>query len=217
MMSAQLIKDVSDVAAYRAAEEGKVPLPIWGKRDAVHIPFLGDYTPAGWRRALWSDFYETPRVGYPWRNDEEAYFMVDASGFGSSAEPALTVEEFKDFVTTPQRPSLDYGWGIRESGQFQIVVGAFIADPASPGNPAPDASDVECEQCGTIHDGMEECDEDGLAALCKHESVDTRDEADGVAFGGAAHHEVSTCLNCGANLTLTEPDEDGESHWEAEE
>jgi hypothetical protein len=52
---------------------------------------------------------------------------------------------------------------------------------------------------------------------CEHESVDTRDEADGVAFGGASHHEVSTCLNCGANLYLTEPDEDGQSHWEVDE
>ena len=52
---------------------------------------------------------------------------------------------------------------------------------------------------------------------CEHESVDTRDEADGVAFGGASHHEVSTCLNCGANLILTEPDEDGQSHWEVED
>ena len=60
MMSAQLIKDVSDVAAYRAAEEGREPLSIWGPRDATHIPFLGDYTPVGWRRALWSDFYTTP-------------------------------------------------------------------------------------------------------------------------------------------------------------
>ena len=52
---------------------------------------------------------------------------------------------------------------------------------------------------------------------CEHESVDTRDEADGVAFGGASHHEVSTCLNCGANLYMSEPDEDGQSHWEVDE
>jgi hypothetical protein len=52
---------------------------------------------------------------------------------------------------------------------------------------------------------------------CEHESVDSRDEADGVAFGGASHHEVNTCLNCGANLIPSERDEDGEWHWEVEE
>lgn len=214
MMSAQTIRDISDVAAYRAAEEGREPLSIWAKRDATHIPFLGSYCPAGWRRALWSDFYALPRVGWPWREDEEATFMVDASGFGAPGEPALTVGEFGTFITTPQRPQLDYGWAIRESGQFQIVVGAYVADDTSPGHPAPSEESVTCEQCGTAHNDLEECDEEGLAANCEHESVDTRDEADGVAFGGALHHEVSTCLNCGANLILTEPDEDGETHWE---
>ena len=47
--------------------------------------------------------------------------------------------------------------------------------------------------------------------------MDTRDEADGVAFGGASHYEVNTCLNCGANLIPSERDEDGEWHWEVEE
>ena len=42
MMSAQLIKDVSDVAAYRAAEEDRKPLSIWSERDSTHIPFLGE-------------------------------------------------------------------------------------------------------------------------------------------------------------------------------
>jgi hypothetical protein len=215
MMSAQLIKDVSDVAAYRAAEEGREPLSIWGKRDAVHLPFLGDYTPAGWRRALWSDFYTTPRVGWPWREDEEAYFMVDASGFGDPGEPALTIEEFKTFVTTPQRPQNDYGWGIRESGQFQIVVSPYIEDPESKGTPAPSLEDVVCSECHSVHDGLEECDFDPYS--CEHESVDTRDEADGVAFGGASRHEVNTCLNCGADLYMSEPDEDGQTHWEVED
>ena len=215
MMSAQLIKDVSDVAAYRAAEEGREPLSIWGPRDATHIPFLGDYTPVGWRRALWSDFYTTPRVGYPWREDEEVYFMVDSSGFDAPDEPALTVGEFGTFITTPQRPQLDYGWAIREAGQFQIVVGAFIADPDSKGNPAPSLETVVCTECHSVHDGMEECDFDPYT--CEHESVDTRDEADGVAFGGASRHEVNTCLNCGADLYMSEPDEDGQTHWEVEE
>jgi hypothetical protein len=213
-MSAQLIKDVSDVAAYRAAEEGRVPLSIWGKRDATHIPFLGDYTPEGWRRALWSDFYTTPRVGWPWREDEEATFMVDTSGFGAPDEPALTIGEFQTFVTTPQRPQNDYGWAIRESGQFQIVVGAYIADPESKGNPAPSEDDVTCEDCGTVHDGMEECDEDGLRQMCSHENTETEDEADGVAFGAAVHHDVTRCLDCGAELQDVGPDEDGHVIWE---
>ena len=160
MMSEQLIKDVSDVAAYRAAEEGKEPLSIWSKRDATHIPFLGDYTPAGWRRALWSDFYEHPRNVFYAREDEEVAFMVDASGFGARDEPALSVEEFADFIVKPQRPQHEYGWAIREQGQFQIVVGAYIVDPTSEGNPAPDEESVTCDRCHTVHDVMEECNED---------------------------------------------------------
>lgn len=200
MMSAQLIHDISDVAAWRAAEEGREPLSIWSRRDPTHIPFLGDYTPAGWRHALWSDFVTNPRVGYPWREDEEAYFMVDSSGFGDTSEPALTVEEFKDFVTDPdaKRPQNDYGWGIRESGEFQVVVGAYIADPTSPGNPAPDEDDVICKECYTVHDGMEECDVDGLQEHCKHESVSTTDEPEAPVFGSPVHR-VSICRDCGAD------------------
>lgn len=214
MMSAQLIKDVSDVAAYRAAEEGRKPLSIWGKRDTQHLPFLGDYTPAGWRRALWSDFYATPRVGWPWREDEEATFMVDSSGFGDRDEPALTIEEFSTFAMTPQRPQNEYGWAIRESGQFQVVVGAYIVDAGSPGNPSPDEESVTCEECGTVHDGMEECDEDGLRSNCPHDSTETEDEADGVVFGAAVRRDVTRCLDCNAELEATGLDEDGRVEWE---
>jgi hypothetical protein len=208
MMGIETIRNISDVAAYRAAEEGREPLSIWAAKDATHIPFLGDYTPAGWRRALWSDFYETPRVGYPWREDEEAYFMVDSSGFGSLGEPALTAGEFGAFVTKRQRPSLVYGWAIREAGQFQVVVGAYIRDESSPGNPAPDESEVECSECSTVHDDMEECDEYGLQDNCGHVNVSDEDTyPDGITFG-ALPVRVIVCDDCGADL-VPEPDDDG--------
>lgn len=216
MMSTQTIRDISDVAAWRAAEDGRFPLSIWSKHDATKIPLLGGYCPAGWRRALWSDFYTTPRVGWPWREDEEATFMVDVSGFGARDEPALDIDEFATFVTTPQRPQHDYGWAIRESGQFQIVVGAYVYDEGSPGNPAPDPADVECSQCGTIHNDLEECDEWGLQDLCEHENVD-EDEVypEGPRFG-ALILRVATCNDCGAKLVPSEPDDEGKVVWEVE-
>lgn len=198
MMGTQTIKDVSDVAAYRAAEEGREPLSIWSKRDATHIPFIGDYTPPGWRRALWADFAQRPRVGRYDREGEEVTFMVDSSGFGSAGEPALTVGEFADFIVLPQLPGLDYGWAIREAGQFQIVAGAYIADPESPGNPAPSEEDVTCKECGTVHDDLEECDESELP--CEHE--DTREEdsyPDGVFFGTRILTRV-ICNDCEEEL-----------------
>jgi hypothetical protein len=210
MMSAQLIKDVSDVAAYRAAEEDRKPLSIWSERDSTHIPFLGDYVPEGWRIAKCSELVEQPGTMWHYNPDEEVTFMVDSSGFGSPGEPALTIPEFGRFAVAS-----GMAWAIREAGQFQIVVSPYIEDPESPGVPAPSEDDVICKECHTIHDGLEECDFDPYT--CEHESVDTRDEADGVAFGGASRHEVNTCLNCGADLYMSEPDEDGQTHWEVED
>jgi hypothetical protein len=149
---------MSDVAAFKAAEDGHKPLVIWKAEDATHVPFLGDYVPAGWRPALWADMYTTPRVGGYWREDEEATFMVDSSGFGARDEPALTLIEFRDYIMQSQRPQHTYGWAIREAGQFQIVVGVYIQDASAPGTEAPSRESVECEDCHEVHGPFDECE-----------------------------------------------------------
>ncbi len=202
MMGLETIRRMSDVAAYRAAEEGKYPLSIVHGEDAKHIPFLGDYTPAGWRRALWSDFYSTPRSGYPWREDEEATFMVDSSGWGDTGEPALTMPEFQAFLLQPQRPQNEYGWAIREAGQFQVVVGAYIRDEDAPETGLPDEEAVTCEECGFIHDDFEECDEDGYAAL--HPEDEEEDDEDEVAPGQTTIDDAINALPEGLGNILRE-------------
>jgi len=162
MLGPETIKQMSDVAAYRAAEEGRYPLSIWKPEDVRGLPFLGDYVPAGWRYAIWSDFYQHPRNVWP-REDERAHFMVDSSGFGSRDEPALTPSELGDFVMLPQRPQHEYGWAIVEAGQFQIVVQAYVRDETATGTEAPDRESVECEYCHEVHGPFEECDPELLS------------------------------------------------------
>ena len=216
MLGIETIRNISDVAAYRAAEEGRYPLTFWSERDARGIPFLGDYTPAGWRRALWSDMDSRPRNVWSAHDDEEVTFMVDSSGFGSDYEPALTMSQFVAYAMAQNETDEEIGWAIRESGQFQVVVGAYVRDPESAGNPAPDPADVECPQCGTIHNDLEECDEWGLQDLCEHEHISDDDTYPEGPYFGALVVRVVTCDDCGAKLVPTEPDEDGNVGWEVE-
>lgn len=162
MLGPETIRQMSDVAAYRAAEEGKKPLLIWKADDLHHLPFLGDYCPAGWRPARWSEMTFTPRN--VWRDaasgrgipsKDEVYFMVDSSGFGNTHEPALTFSEFVDYVGN--QPG--FGWAIREAGEFQVVVGAYSKDADAPETGLPSEESVTCESCHTVHDPFEECDE----------------------------------------------------------
>lgn len=167
MLGPETIRDISNVAAYRAAEEGREPLVIWAQDDLRHIAFLGDYTPQGWRRATWGDLLGLkPRNVWSARDDEEATFMVDSSGWGAPDEPALTFPETWAYLrelAVRVDTDLTFGAAIRESGEFQIVMGVYVKDPSSEGNPAPSEEDVICHECYTVHDALEECDEDGLA------------------------------------------------------
>lgn len=165
MLGPDTIRNISDVAAYQAAQEGNIPLVVWSDRDLHHIPFLGSYTPVGWRRATWADLGGiTPRNSFG-RSDDEATFMVDSSGWGGRGEFALTFDEAvayaRDLANTVDVDTT-FGLGIRESGQFQVVLGVWVKDPESSGNPAPAEDDVTCEQCHTVHNDLEECDEAGL-------------------------------------------------------
>ena len=209
MMGIETIRNISNVAAYRAAEEGKYPLTVVDERDVHHIPFLGDYVPAGWRKATWADVETKPRNVWYSNPGEDVTFMVDSSGWGSAGEPALTFDEFAQYAL-----SSGLGWAIDQTGQFQVYVTGYVRDATSPGVPAPDASEVECSECGTIHDDMEECDPSGLQDMCSHERV-SDDEAypEGIYFGAKVTHVV-TCDDCGAELEPTDPDEDGIVRWE---
>ena len=71
---------------------------------------------------------------------------------------------------------------------------------------------VALQGCAYCHEPVD----GGLSAhpsCCSHERAETRDEADGVAFGGVSRYDVTTCLDCGAELVPVQ-DEDGETGWE---
>ena len=129
-------------------------------------------------------------------------FMVDSSGFGSPGEPALTFDQLTAYIEREDRGR--FGWAIRESGQFQVVIGVYVEDPGSPGVPAPEVE--PCDYCHAIHGPMDECQE------CDHE-YRVEDIADGVVGGGAAHVYVRVCRICGEQ---DEDDEPEPEEWDRE-
>ena len=108
MMDLATIQAESASAARKAAREGKYPWILWpedvaafqaGRNSGFHFPFIGDWRPRGWKLV-------------------ETYF-VDASGFGSEGEPALTIRQFAGKVKAGM------GYAVIEAGQFQVYVGEF--------------------------------------------------------------------------------------------
>lgn len=116
MLSYSYIKQIADEAADEARELCKVPYSIRqysGSTETFcrHIPFLGDYVPEGWERV--------PGI--------EPIF-VDSSGFGSSGEPALSLEEFGKRLAAFKKSGDNYGFGIIEAGQFQVYIAVYRPD-----------------------------------------------------------------------------------------
>lgn len=110
MMSAEVIHDMALKAARKAAREKKIPLviekedlPLLAQGEPIRggFPFLGEYVPKGWTRT------------------ENTYF-VDSSGWGSSSEPALSLQRFLEKVV-PGR-----GYAVVEAGQFQVYVAEYL-------------------------------------------------------------------------------------------
>lgn len=128
MMSYEVMRANAVEAAERAQSEGKEPATFVGLgHDAIRsgmrsIPFLGKnddeddspFVPDGWKRV---DAPEAPRH----MGCTKGYLFVDASGMGSRGEPALTVDEFTDYVYDHK----DLGYGIVEAGQFQVVIATY--------------------------------------------------------------------------------------------
>lgn len=146
MLSAQQIRNISDVAAYRAAEEGKVPLAIWSDRDIPHIPFLGRYVPQGYRVADAEDFPTLSSRGF-YAFDDEVW--VEADGWGSDPTGAIMAAA-----------AVGAYWAIVESGEFQTYLRAYIKDDDAPERGVPDAADVVCDFCTDVHNDLEECNPD---------------------------------------------------------
>lgn len=156
MLSGSQIRNISDVAAYRAAEEGKVPLAIEYERDIPHMPFLGYYVPAGYRVATYEDLALNNGSGFysAWSLDEQVW--VECGGWG--ADPADAILRAGQY------------WAIVESGEFQTYARCYVKDDDAPAVNLPDEESVTCGVCGTVHNDLEECaadddDEDLFSSL----------------------------------------------------
>lgn len=105
MMSIEYIRQQSHEAGVYAEGMGLEPW-VYHQSNTVEapfpFPFLGDYVPEGWTLT-------------------ERHF-VDSSGFGQPGEPALTVDQFIDLIEERREGT---GWGIVESGPFQVYIGEF--------------------------------------------------------------------------------------------
>ncbi len=112
MMGAEMIRQMSDEAAERAARNGLTPYVPWnadevagyGETRPVPFPNLGSLIPEGWKLV--------------------EHRMVDKTGWGDESEPALTLGELRTWVI--EEVELGHGYALIEEGQFQVVVGRFV-------------------------------------------------------------------------------------------
>ena len=146
MLDGRQIRNISDVAAYRSAEEGRVPLTLWKAEDIPHIPFLGHYVPAGYRVATFDDLPDDldRSLFYGGLYDtDEVWVECGGWGSGSAAEAFLSTGHY---------------WAIVESGEFQTYARLYVKDDYASAQGLPTEEEVTCDQCHTVHNDLEECD-----------------------------------------------------------
>lgn len=131
MMSLATIKAVNREHAQEAARNGRTPFVYFSvvevdQTDGFPFPFFGDYRPDGWEMV-------------------DTHF-VDATGWGTEDEPALTVEQFRrvirDSIGDHAANRETVGWAVIEAGQFQVRVGEFTRPAPRPANPYDDGKAV---------------------------------------------------------------------------
>jgi len=117
MMSYETIQALSREQGRKARRLGKKPRTFASdaevEREHRTVPFLGDYTPRGWRHLQGRDLF------------------VDKSGLGQVDEPALTESGFVDRILELRLEDPAYGFAIIEEGQFQVYVGVFQRQPGA--------------------------------------------------------------------------------------
>lgn len=116
MMGLSAINYANKQAAKKS--RGKLPKQFFseeGVMTAERIPNFGDYRPKDWVLL-----------------DEPKPFFVDASGYGSEGEPALTMGQFRRALTQLVKEHPEYGYAVISSGQFQVHVGVFAPKKDEP-------------------------------------------------------------------------------------
>ena len=134
MMSPATIADIQREAARQARREGKRPTVFYNLEDVeegvTDIPFLGTYTPAGWRLLRWDEVPAEDPNGHGHYGGETVVLFADSSGWGSPSEPALTLPQLVEHVDRISRSAkgLTVGWAIYEAGQMQVNIRAYVKE-----------------------------------------------------------------------------------------
>ena len=91
------------------------------------IPDLGDSVPNGWSRfdlgKIKDKFTYSSKI-YKGDAQGQGAFFVD-QGFGSENEPAMTIPQFIKSLSEIWNINKRLGFGIVETGQFQVKIGVF--------------------------------------------------------------------------------------------
>jgi len=137
MMDLETIKDLNKKAGRNAKKKKIMPLVFdsiemhqLNKGDITPIrsmPDLGDSIPKGWNRfnlgKIKKDFTYHYKI-YSDDNKGAGAFFVD-QGMGSDNEPAMTVPQFIKSLSELWNKNKKLGYGIVETGQFQVKIGVF--------------------------------------------------------------------------------------------
>ena len=104
MMGLETIRRMNAAQTVEAETQGVQPYVAISDHDegVFGCPTLGDYVPSGWNRVN--------------------TLFVDQSGFGMDDEPALSINQFLNKVKK------GFGYGIGETGQFQLYIHVFEKD-----------------------------------------------------------------------------------------
>jgi hypothetical protein len=124
MLSYADIREFQAEAAAQASRKKLSPMMAWpedvGNINSLRrIPNVGTYLRDGWERVAPSSIKPCRTEYSAGKVDGVPGIFVDKSGFGAPGEPAMTIQEFADWIEP------NYGYAIVEEGQFQITIGVF--------------------------------------------------------------------------------------------
>ena len=137
MMDIETIKQVNEEAGKNAKENNIKPL-VFNSVDMDKLkhndiepirsmPDLGDSVPSGWNRFNLGKIKDQFKYSYKiYKDDAKGFgaFFVD-QGMASENEPAMTINQFIHSLSEIWNKNKKLGFGIVETGQFQVKIGIF--------------------------------------------------------------------------------------------
>ena len=105
------VQTLSREAVLAMARKYKTPYVICSEDELnvaakdLPFPFIGMTDPKGWQRVN--------------------SLFVDSSGYGAADEPSLTIAKLSEQIRESLRADKHYGYGVRDTGQFQFWLGVY--------------------------------------------------------------------------------------------